>query len=108
LDSIDRDAVGQVSQIQGHPKLVAVESGGIFALESVYLPGLVDWLNRPEDTPPLEPPHANCPYHAQSWTANANINGNLAMKKLKTDFYLVDITKPRVHLEPILDSNDSN
>jgi hypothetical protein len=57
---------------------------------------LWDWLNRPEDTPPLEPPPTPTALtHAQSWTANANINGNFVMKKLKTAFYLVDITKPQ-------------
>jgi hypothetical protein len=29
-----------------------------------------------------------------SWTANAVINGNLAMHKPKSGFYLVDITEP--------------
>ena len=40
-DSSYLDAVGQFSQIQSQPQLVAVESGGLFALESVYLLGLV-------------------------------------------------------------------
>jgi hypothetical protein len=56
---------------------------------------LWDWLDRPEDTPPLDPPEPTALAVAGSWTANANVNGNLAVEISKMGFYLTDITEPK-------------
>jgi hypothetical protein len=72
--------------------LVAFLRWNLFTYRSLW-----EWLDRPEDTPPLTPPptpKSAALTVAWSWTANAIINGNLAMHKPKSGFYLVDITEP--------------
>jgi hypothetical protein len=62
--------------------LVAFLRWNLFTYRNLW-----DWLDRPEDTPPLEPPPSQL-------SLLTNADGNLTMKNAKTRRYRVDITEP--------------